>query len=191
MPRTVNLGRDDRAHTRAANRVFSKGHLSVFVDSMPATLNLLLNQHNSKEGKLAMFESPINYLAVLVAAVINFIIPAIWYSKPLFAKPWVRLVGKTEEEMKQKQGSMAISYLIMFLCALLISLVMSNILFHLNVTTFGQGMLLGLWFWIGFVATTAIGDYIFTGRPRTLYLINVGHYLVSFVIMGGVLAVWR
>lgn len=41
----------------------------------------------------------INYLAVLVAAVLNMAIGALWYSPVLFAKPWMKAIGKSMKDM--------------------------------------------------------------------------------------------
>jgi len=46
----------------------------------------------------------VNYVAVLVCAVVTFLLGGLWYSPVLFAKRWVALVGLTEEQMK-KGGS--------------------------------------------------------------------------------------
>ena len=44
---------------------------------------------------------PVNYLAVLVAAVVIFMLGGLWYSPVMFAKRWVALQGKS---MKQMSG---------------------------------------------------------------------------------------
>ena len=49
---------------------------------------------------------PINYLAVLVAAVVGFGIGGPWYS--FFSRPWLAAIGKTEAEVKR--GNAAIAY---------------------------------------------------------------------------------
>jgi Protein of unknown function (DUF1761) len=36
----------------------------------------------------------------------------------------------------------------------------------------------------------ASGNTFFVGRPRTLYLIDSGYYLVSFLVMGAIHGVW-
>jgi hypothetical protein len=40
----------------------------------------------------------INWAAVLVAALINMVTGSLWYSKALFAKPWIKLTGKKDME---------------------------------------------------------------------------------------------
>jgi len=65
----------------------------------------------------------INYLAVLVAAVVYFVIGAVWYMG-LFGKIWSELMGfnklskKEEKAMKEKMGiSMAINFVACLLAA--------------------------------------------------------------------------
>ncbi len=48
-----------------------------------------------------MRQIPINFLALLVAAVAKMVIGAVWYSPPLFLRPWRRLTGITEQQMKE------------------------------------------------------------------------------------------
>ncbi|RPI66461.1 MAG: DUF1761 family protein [Ignavibacteriales bacterium] len=45
----------------------------------------------------------INYLAVFVSAVIIFLLGGLWYSPVLFAKPWMSVINKTEEELKKNE----------------------------------------------------------------------------------------
>src|SRR5690349_13548372 len=70
-----------------------------------------------------------NYLAVLVCAVIIFMLGGLWYSPMLFAKRWVALQGKTMEEM-QAAGASPRMYFQVFLCGLVISSVMATLVGH-------------------------------------------------------------
>ena len=45
----------------------------------------------------------INWLAVLVVAVANFFVGAIWYTV-LFGKLWIQLNGYTEQQVKEMQA---------------------------------------------------------------------------------------
>ena len=46
----------------------------------------------------------INYLAVLVAAIVIFVLGGLWYSPVLFAKRWIALQNRTEEEPASGRG---------------------------------------------------------------------------------------
>ena len=44
----------------------------------------------------------VNLTAVVVADLISFGIGAAWYSKMLFAKPWMKETGLTSQDMKER-----------------------------------------------------------------------------------------
>ena len=44
----------------------------------------------------------VNNVAVLVSGVAIFMLGGLWYSPVLFAKRWVKLIGKTEEERARR-----------------------------------------------------------------------------------------
>ena len=41
----------------------------------------------------------VNLLAVVVCAIVNMVLGALWYSPILFANSWMNLIGKSKEEM--------------------------------------------------------------------------------------------
>jgi len=133
----------------------------------------------------------INYLAVLVAAIIYYAGGALWYSPLLFGKGWMGLVGLTEEKIKEAQKDAWKSYLTAFIAALLISYGISRIESYMNVITFGGGMHTGFWTWLCFVVTTMATNNSFAGRSPKLLLIDSGYHLYGFLMMGVVLAVWK
>ena len=52
-------------------------------------------------GYLALLDLNINYKAVAAAAFVRWVIGGLWYAKFLFGPAWMRLIGKTEEELKK------------------------------------------------------------------------------------------
>ncbi|HEC41704.1 MAG TPA: DUF1761 domain-containing protein [Bacteroides sp.] len=44
--------------------------------------------------------STINWLAILVGAVSSFAIGSVWNAKPVFGGTWQRLIGRTDEDIK-------------------------------------------------------------------------------------------
>jgi hypothetical protein len=139
----------------------------------------------------------INYLAVAVAAVVYFVIGAVWYMG-LFGKIWSQLMGfnklskKEAKAMKEKMGmSMAINFIACLLASYCMahSVLSGSVFYH--VEGVAAGLQSGFWIWLGFIATSQINSVIWDGRPVKLYLINVGYYLVSYLAMGSILAVWQ
>jgi hypothetical protein len=143
-----------------------------------------------------MHMPPVNWLAVLVTAVVIFALGALWYSPVLFVKKWVALQGKTEEQMRAEaaNANMPVLYLSAFLTALVTAWVMALVFAHFNPAielSWAHGLLFGFLFWLGFAATTSYGSAIFSGKPKQLWLIDSMYNLASFVIAGIILAVWR
>lgn len=130
----------------------------------------------------------INYLAVLVAAVVYYILGALWYSPVLFGKKWMKLINIPAEELSKGASK---SYIISFIGALLMSYVMAFIIDFAHAVSFFRGMETGFWCWVGFVATTATATAMFSHKPTQRHLIDIGYPLFGFLITGGILAVWK
>lgn len=128
-----------------------------------------------------------NHWALLVSAVILWILGATWYSPALFSKPWMALVGHEKGNPKAAVAGMIVS----FIGNLILSLVLAHFVEWSGADSFGWGALIGFISWMGFIAAPLAGQSIFEGRPFKLYAINVGYWLVGLPICGGLLAVWR
>ncbi len=126
-----------------------------------------------------------NYWAILVVSIIGYIIPMIWYSSALFGKEWLRL--SKLKSMKPSGGVILVG----FITTLIFNAVLALIVAYTGVDTFSQGMAVAFLVWIGFIATTLMGSVLYNKSPVALYLINVTQYLISMLIAGGILAVWR
>jgi len=136
----------------------------------------------------------VNYLAVLVAAFAIWILGALWYSKALFAKRWMALMGKSEADLKASaaEGSpMPILLGLAFACSLASAWALAVLLNHFPPVTLLRAALLGLLCWLGFAAPTSFATAMFSQQPKGLWLINSGYNAVSFVIAALILAVWR
>jgi hypothetical protein len=131
----------------------------------------------------------INYLAVLVSAVVIFMLGGLWYSPALFAKKWVALQGRTMDEMSGKAHPGM--YVQVFICGFLTSLVMAPIISHMPHIGFMHGMGLGAAIWLGFAGATSYGTALFSLKPKALWAIDSGFNLVSFMIAAAILSTWR
>ncbi len=135
----------------------------------------------------------LNYLAVIVAALIPMIVGALWYSPALFAKRWLALMGKTDEEVRR--GGAGKAYALSFVASLVMSFVLAHFIHYTFAYTQASGGLGGFkiafWAWLGFVITTGSSSVLFEGRRSGLYFLSMGYYLVSMLLMGLVLGAWR
>jgi hypothetical protein len=137
-----------------------------------------------------MIFTGINYLAVIVAAVVAFGIGAVWYTL-LFSRAWMAALGVTKEEMQQKGGSplpfliAIVSYLVM---AWVIAVVMESI--WRGSADFGDGILTGFILWLGLTLTTTATNYASPGRKPALTAIDAGGWLVIAVVMGAIIALF-
>jgi hypothetical protein len=134
----------------------------------------------------------VNYLAVLVAGVINMAIGAFWYSPAGFGRQWIKLVNFTKKDLAKAQAkAMGTAYALAFLSTLVMSYVLALMVGALNATTVIGGAIAGFLLWLGFIATTMLGIVLWQNKPVKLYILNISHYLVVLLITGAILAIWR
>lgn len=128
-----------------------------------------------------------NIVAVLVSALLAFVIGGLWYSPILFAKPWMREVGLSEEQTRQANPAKVFGF------AALATLVMAFNLaaFIGNKSSIGFGLFAGAATGLGWVAMSLGVIYLFEQRSLKLWLINSGYQVVAYTVMGGVLAAWK
>ncbi len=131
---------------------------------------------------------PINYWAVLVAAIIRIAVGFVWYSPVLFLKPWQAVTGITQETMRAGTAkAVAIDALASFVMAF----ALANIIGASGITDWLNGALAGFWVWLAFQAMLMITLWGYENRPLKLIAINLGNNLIALVLMGALLAVWR
>jgi len=134
----------------------------------------------------------INYAAVVVSAIVYWVLGGIWYSPILFGNKFIEIMRWSPEQLARIQNEGAGWQLAL---AFLGSLVAAYVLAHIVRYTSGEsamdGAKTGLWLWLGFIVTTNLNTVFFEFRPLGLYLINIGYHLVGFLAMGALLAVWR
>ena len=131
----------------------------------------------------------INYLAVLAAAIASFVIGFVWHG-PLFGKQWMKLMGFTEKSMKEMKLTPVQAMAGGFVATLLMSYIFAHFIDYVQASTIVEGVVAGLWIWLGFVATIMLNGVLWEGRPFKLYLLNVSYHLVTLAVMGVILAVW-
>lgn len=133
-----------------------------------------------------MFQS-INMLAVIVAGVAYFMIGGLWYSPPLFTKPFMRYRNATEAEL----GGHSIEYVLTFVSSIVVAFVLAGVVGLVGATTLTDGLLLGVLVATGFALTASFTFTVFSGPHKMLWVIYGGYMLVGYAVMGAILALWR
>ena len=130
----------------------------------------------------------VNYLVVLVAAIVSMGVGFVWYTV-LFGKPWMKLMGYTKESMEKEKANMGKTYSISFV----LSLVTAYVLYHVMVMSeayFGNpmvttGLMTAFWSWLGFIMPVQATDVLFGGKKSLkLFAINTGYQLAAILAMG-------
>jgi hypothetical protein len=131
----------------------------------------------------------INYLAVIVAAVVHFIIGGLWYGF-LFANTFIDIVGRAQLEQMAADSHWS-QYLVAFVTSLVLVYILAHFIQYTGSKTVAGGMQTAFWLWLGFVVTTQLSSVIFEQRRLGLYLLNIGYQLVACLICGVILAAWK
>jgi hypothetical protein len=130
---------------------------------------------------------PINYLALVAATVAKGALGWLWYSPPLFLKPWMRLTGVTDAQMKAGMGrALAVEVVGNFVMAF----VLVHAVHYAGAHGAAQGAAVGFFNWLGFVLVVALAAAAYEMRPLALVAINTGYQLLGLLVMGAIVAVW-
>jgi hypothetical protein len=133
----------------------------------------------------------VNWWAIIVAAVVKFVIGGIWYM-PLFGKQYRELMGVAEgSDMSGLGPAMGVQ----FVGDLVMSYILAPFIIHYGAssggTSLGVGILIGFMAWLGFVAAVTVAQRFYERRPWALWAINNGYLLIGIVVMGAILGWWH
>jgi Protein of unknown function (DUF1761) len=133
----------------------------------------------------------VNYLAVLVAAVVVFILGWLWYSPLLFYKPWMRARGLDPAAAmagaKMPVGKLAIE----LVRCIVLAFIIGHLIVATGVTNWVIALHLGLLLWIGFPVVLLTGSVIWENIPVKVAAIHAGDWLVKMLVISVILAIWR
>jgi hypothetical protein len=131
----------------------------------------------------------INHWAVIVSAVANLVVGAIWYSPMLFYKAWMKENNFTEESVKQNFNPIK-TYGITLLLSLIISY---NLAFFLgdDKTDAAWGATAGFLAGFGFSALIFAIIGLYEQRSWRYILINGGYITLYFTLIGFIIGAWR
>jgi hypothetical protein len=130
------------------------------------------------------FES-VNWLAVVAGMVVSMAMGALWYG-PMFGKTWLRMIGKTAEEIKSGPMDYAKTALASFIAMLFLNLAVVAF----GSQSFVDGLIVGAFTFFGVGATQTFVYTTFEGPKESVWLLYSIYQIIVFAVMGGVFTVW-
>ena len=124
----------------------------------------------------------VNWIAVVVAALMGFLVGGLWYG-PILGKKWMGAVGLSEEDVAS--GNMPV----IFGGAFAFSLVASWVLAHTFATyatelSFAVKVLTASGVALGFIVPAIGTNYLFSQKGRTLFFIDASYWVIFYTVMG-------
>ncbi len=123
-------------------------------------------------------------VGIFLTAVLFMLIGMMWYSPSLFGKKWMALVGMTPELSAEAKVKARTSYAFMTLSAVIMAYVLALFIKNMFISSMGLAISVGVFAWIGFIATSMSGEYLFNSKPKpwALYVINSTYYLTNLIV---------
>ena len=139
----------------------------------------------------------INYLAVLVCAVVAMPVGFLWFG-PLFGKTWARHMGFAN--MQDNSGSMGQAMAIFFVSNLLIAFVLAHAIEAWQASSWGlapdaapwiYAVNAGFFNWLGFFLPLQMNRVAWEMKSWGLVLINASFDLTRLILFGIILSYWQ
>lgn len=155
----------------------------------------------------------INFIALLVAAIIPMIMGFIYYHKSVMGSAWMSVTGMTDE--KAKESNMAVIFIVSYIFSVLLATALNGIVIHqfgLASLFFGDesnellgkvmevkgdafrtfkhgalhGFVTGLFLVLPILGTNAL----FEQKGWKYIWINTGYWVITLTLMGGLICAW-
>ena len=132
----------------------------------------------------------VNYLHILVAAVVVFVLGWLWYSPLLFFKPWMRLRGldpvAAMAGAKMPGGKLVVEFARCFILAYVIA----RFVALLGIASALGAVHFGLSVWVGFPVIVLAGSVLWENNPWKVAAIHAGDWLVKMLVIPLILTLW-
>lgn len=136
----------------------------------------------------------VNYTLVVVAAVVQFVLGAVWYSPLMFGKMWMSIMEVShysKEELQKMQKSMMPFMGLQFVLTFITSWVLAhNIqMFEIIGKADTSVYWLAFFMWFGYMMPVAVSSVIFGSTKRHNWTKQIG-IMLGMQLVGIMLAAW-
>jgi hypothetical protein len=131
----------------------------------------------------------LNWLAILVAAVADWLLGAVWFTA--FANQWRAGIRMPESELQAYMAHPNFwPYLIALLCSFLLAYVIARVVANSGTHGLFRGIVTGIL--VGLAAAVAmVTEMVFEVRAGSFILISSAYPLLGCVLMGVIIGAWR
>lgn len=134
----------------------------------------------------------ISLVGVLLATVSAFVVGSLWYSPSLFLNQWKKMVGADDAHMKEKFGSSMVYIAVASIITAYVLAVFTNYTIQATgASNLMAGVQTAFWLWLGIAATTVVANGALDTRPPMLMVIQAGNRLVTLLLMGIIIGLFR
>jgi len=137
----------------------------------------------------------INYVAIVIAVVANFLVGFLWYT-PLFGKAWVKEMG-FDMTQKPPAGAMMRGMIIMVIGNFLMAYVFAHNIAVWNPVTWGQApsemspianaFTAAFFTWVGFFVPMDLNSVAWEMKSWKLFFINTSYHLLALIVVALIL----
>jgi hypothetical protein len=128
----------------------------------------------------------VNYVAVVVAAIVAIVIGFVWFSPQALGRQWTAY-GVPAAPARPGPSAVVVGVV----SALLNAWVLALLALNLRGTSISDGAMLGFLVWLGFIATVTAAEFGFLQRPGSAWAINNIHHVIVQIVMGAVVTAWH
>jgi len=136
----------------------------------------------------------INWLAVLVASLVSFVIGFAWFSPKTFFPVWWKAMGRGLDEAPTSGMPMGAVFGLTIAGILVQATVLALVIELVRMTgqdvTWWAGAAVGALMGVGFAAAASLSHHLFAGFSIKAWVLEVGQDIVCLAAMGVVLGAW-
>ncbi len=129
----------------------------------------------------------VNIWAVIVCTIINVVLGMIWYSPKVLGTIWAKENGFDLSQLKPS----LLHYVGGIIVAFILCFVLNMMIHTFGIVGMGNGIALGFFLWLGFIATTHFSGVIWAKKPFVAYFIDTGFLLLNLIVISAIMTIWQ
>ncbi len=132
----------------------------------------------------------VNWIAVVLCVVVNLVVGSLWYHPKTFYPAWAKAKGRPSNP--SAGSNMTPIWALTIIASIVIAVSMAFVVKTIGNAMPGgvnlvNGALVGFMLWLGFIAPAYLINSLFAGPAYKAWAIEIGEYLVAFLVMGAIL----